>query len=452
MSTARMALSMLVGIGPAGAGWAAPAGDLAAENEALRRRVDRLEQELEALKALVHQQAAASGDSRAETGISAEDMQTLRALLQQLTAAPDAHGRRSVWSSLDVQLYGYVKLDAAYDTARVNPGNFARWVEPDTDDSQFNLTARETRLGLKLTGPATDELRTLGLIEVDFYGDGGENSPEPRMRHAYMQLEWPAHRLSLLAGQTWDVHGPLNMPTLNYSVGWWSGNIGFRRPQIRLTKQVAMTDDVTLCLEGAIARTLGERSPFDPGDIGEDAGFPTIEWRGALRFPLWGGRPTTIGVSGHYGTEEYDLNAFNTNRRLDSWSIVGDLAMPVTEWLTVKGEIFTGDNLDAYLGGIGQGIHPAGLGEIKGSGGWLALCLGPWERWQFNVGAAVDDARRKHLAGGSRDLNRSVFGNAIYAINEKASVGLELSHWHTDYKGATDGDALRLQTSFIYRF
>ena len=116
------------------------------------------------------------------------------------------------------------------------------------------MTASETRLGLKIFGPDVNEIKTSGLVEVDFYGGGAENSPQPRIRHAYMKLEWPEQRLSLLAGQTWDVISPLNPSTLNYTVQWWGGNIGMRRPQIRVTKGLSISDDTDLTLQAALLR------------------------------------------------------------------------------------------------------------------------------------------------------------------------------------------------------
>ena len=40
----------------------------------------------------------------------------------------------------------------------------------------------------------------------------------------------------------------------------------------------------------------------------------------------------------------------------------------------------------------------------------------------------------------------------IYKFNDHASVGLELSNWHTEYQGASDGNDVRVQTAFIYKF
>ena len=78
--------------------------------------------------------------------------------------------------------------------------------------------------------------------------------------------------------------------------------------------------------------------------------------------------------------------------------------------------------------------------------------MGPWDKWRFNVGTGIDDVDRGDINDGDRTLNRSVFGNVIYAVNKNAEIGFELSQWHTGYKGQRDSDDLRAQTSFIYKF
>ena len=438
---------------------------LQAENTELRRRVDKLEGDVEQLKKLVREQVAAmQADRKVEKKrLAEEDLRKIREMVR--TAGGTGNGAANVWANLDVQLYGYVKLDAAYDTARTSTGNFARWVESEDDrnsDNQFNITARQTRLGMKITGPDVGGARTSGRVEIDFYGSGGtENKPHIMMRHAYMKLDWPEHRFSIIAGQTSDVISPLVPTTLNYSVLWWCGDIGYRRPQVRLTGSFLLSDDVELKLEGALTRAIGhDAGAFDPGDTGEDAGFPAVQGRASLTFPLFDGRKATVGVSGHFAQEEYDTDAGGAGMKAYSWSGNLDLTVPVAAWLTVKGELFTGQNLDAYLGGIGQGLDVAGrsVTELKTCGGWLAVSLGPWDRWGFNVGAGVESVYDDDFSSPStadspvRSFNSCIFGNAIYSVNKNASVGLEVSHWHTDYHKQDSGDSLRVQTSFIYKF
>jgi len=445
---------------------AQPKAAAKASPEEMARRIASLEKQVAQLIGVVNAQGEALKEAKAiqETFVSQDK---INAVASKMMA--DAAGRSTkpkgfdLWSSVDVQLYGKIKLDAAYDSGRSNTGNFARWVNPgekQRGDGQFNMTANETRLGLKFTGPQTEDLKTSGLVEVDFYDTGApETAPRPRMRHAYMNLEWPKKKLSVLAGQTWDVIAPLNPGTLNYTVLWWGGNIGFRRPQIRVTKGCSLNDSTELTLQGALLRTMGTAaSPFDPGDAGEDAGFPSVQGRAAVTLPFLGGRKSTFGVSGHFGQEEYDTTAAGDNHNIYSWSGNIDAKVPVNDWLTLKAEAFTGQNLAAYAGGIGQGVNVSGPGgfadtsEIKSSGGWFAASMKPCDKWLFNVGASGELITGGVTLDGTRTSNTCVFGNVIYEFNKHASVGFELSNWHTEYRGNSDGNDIRAQTSFIYKF
>ena len=469
--------------------------DLAKENAELKKRVDKLETELEELKKMVMKQgqpaeaakaeakpvqptAAPQGEQKptvmpqpfdhAQGRLSEADMKKILDAVQKETAK-----KKMVWSDLDIQIYGNIRLDASYDSSQVEPGNFIKWVRREItnkNDNQFDMTANQTRLGMRLNGPDDGQIKTSGLVEMDFYGSGGEeNKANLRMRHAWMKLEWPAERFEILAGQTWDVVSPLNPYTLNDTVLWWTGNIGYRRPQLRLTKSYALSNDVDLKLEGAATRTIG-RTDSSSIDSGSSEGYPGVQGRGSLTFPFFGPKPTTVGVSGHWAREEYDTSVvapIHPQRKFESWSANLDLTQPICKWLTLKGEMFTGLNLDAYLGGIGQGVRNLGLGttaspnnydkEIASSGGWAAFELGPWDKWRFNVGAGMDSPSGDDLAGSGSGLdirtqNRAVFGNMIYSITKNAEVGLELSHWQTEYKGSGDAEAVRLQTAFMYKF
>ncbi len=411
---------------------AAETSALAGENANLKQRVEKLDKEVEELK---------------------------KALAQQ-DQPTEAKPLRPVLSSLDIQLYGYLKLDAAYDTSRTDDGNFAKWVEREntnSDDDQFNMTANQSRFGVMITGPDGGAMRTSGRAEVDFYGGGSQNKAHLMMRHAYMKLDWPEERFNIIAGQTSDVISPLVPATVNYSVAWWSGNIGYRRPQIRLTKALGLDGDVDLTLEGAVARTIGRDNTSLAGtlDSGEDAGQPSLQGRASVTAPVFCSRPATIGLSGHLGKEEYDVAANGSDKEFRSWSLNVDLLQPVNRWLTIKSELFTGENLDAYLGGIGQGVTLTGANmydEIGSSGGWIAAGLGPWSRRRYNVGIAVDDVDRGDVNEGARTLNRSVFANMFCSIDKNAEFALELSHWKTDYAGNGDADSFRIQTAFIYKF
>ncbi|RKY06541.1 MAG: hypothetical protein DRP66_08575, partial [Planctomycetota bacterium] len=216
-----------------------------------------------------------------------------------------------------------------------------------------------------------------------------------------------------------------------------------------------LNDVVDLKFEAALARTIGNMgADFTPGDAGEDTGFPGVQGRVSSTFPLFGKKLTSIGFSGHWAKEELDRTARGDPDHFDSWSLNVDLTQPVNNWLTVQAELFTGENLSAYLGGIGQGINTVSNREIGSRGGWIAAKLNPWAKWNFNIGVSIDDVDNSDLAGltGGREYNRSIFGNVIYSINKSTQVGFELSQWHTEYQDQRDADSVRAQTSLIYKF
>ena len=362
---------------------------------------------------------------------------------------------------LAVRLYGYVKLDAAWDSSRMVPGNYCLYAASEAvadDDSQFNLTASQSRLGFDLTGPAGEGFETGGRLEFDFYGGGPENKARPLLRHAYLRAAWKGRDLEVLAGQTWDVISAFYLPTIYYTAGMAVGDYGYRRPQLRLTKGFAASEKDRLELRLAVTRTIGDGpavNPFTPGDTGEDAGFPTLQGRLAWRSRRWfAGRPATLAVYGHYGEEEYDLDSQDRGVDFASWSVGAEFALPLHPVLALKGSIYTGENLDTYVGGVIQGVNPAALQEIGTTGGFLYAGLDPAGPFLFHLGWGVDDPRNDDLPtdGTGRSRNELWFVNGWYRITGDLRVGLEFSYWETDYRNARDGTVFRGQLAFQYLF
>lgn len=370
--------------------------------------------------------------------------------------------KQAVWSTVELQVYGYIKLDAAYDTGQAVPGNYVKWIDLDPlnpDDSQFSMTANETRIGLRLKGPDDEDkkLETVGRVEIDFYGGGAENKPYPMLRHAYVDLHWRQSNWRFLAGQTSDVISPLVPKTLDYPVAWWAGNIGYRRPQLRLTKTLALKESSSVVISGALTRDIGSTSSTFTGvDSGSDAGVPGVQAR--IGWQL-GGRdagPVSFGMSGHWAREDFHLNGEGDHLLFDSWSGNFDLCLPLTAKVTVKAEVYTGVNLAQYLGGVGQGVNLDSNQEIGDTGGWVSLDLGPYHRLTHHVGFTASDPDDDHLELGDRSFNSSLFWNGFYELNKHLQFALELSYWNTEYVATEidpdSADDFRGQFAVIYHF
>ena len=353
--------------------------------------------------------------------------------------------------------YGYIKVDASWDSAPINVGNFARWVESAEsfiEDSNFSLTARQTRLGVRIAGGGSDTFEASGRVEVDFYGGGAENKNLLMLRHAYAELNWTDRDLVLLGGQTSDVISPLVPTTLNYTVAWWVGNIGYRHPQIRVTKGFDVGVDSRLTLAAAAVRTVAEDfSPAEPGDAGSHAGMPAIQGRVGYAWTMADNR-AGVGFSGHWGRENPHLLDAQVPYELtfDSWSANVDFTFPLTDRVTLKGEVFTGSNLDDFFGGIGRGINFGKQMAIDSTGGWVAVDFRANEQVLTTFGYGMEDPDDEALNNANRTKNSSTWANFIYDITSHVRTGVELSYWRTHYKTLELGKGFRIQYSLIYSF
>ena len=385
-------------------------------------------------------------------------------LIASLTIAFAAEAE--VATKYDAQLYGYLKGDVAYDTDKTNPGPFARWVEDTDSGDELRFVANETRFGLKLTAPEQHGLQTGAKLEFDFYGGGPANSPAPRLRHGYAEVRSPAWGLTVLAGQTRDIIAPLNPTTLNYSPLWWAGNIGTRRPQLRLTKSFDFGEQTGLDITMAATHTVDS----------EAAGTPTGQGRIGLRFPgLSGKGQGGIGVFGHVAQQ--DLEVLSSEQT--GWSAGIDLALPLASILVLKSELWMGAELSGYAGAIGQDARTTvDESALPSRGGWVALAVGPLGFVTFNVMGGIDSPKDDDLPrpvaaqppdpaipgdtgterqSGARSRNVVGLANVLFDVTDALRTGVEASYWRTSYRGDagksdSSRDALRFQSSMIYRF
>jgi hypothetical protein len=363
-------------------------------------------------------------------------------------------------AGIDFTPYGYIKLDASFDSALTNDGNYAYVVLPyaeGDEQSEFNMTAKQTRLGLKFKGGGDDDMDLSGVIEFDFYGAGGENKSSPMLRKAYMV--WKTEHADILAGQTSDVISPIVPTTLNYIVLWKSGDIGYRRPQIRISKEIPVGGGSMMKVEAAATRSMGAALGG-----GEKVGMPAFQGRVGFGTEIMG-YPTSIGVSGLVGKEEItyaDSLGATTVFELDQTVMAIDVTLPLGHMLKLKGQYFTGKNLAQYLGGVGQsfaevpveGARDTELTEIEASGWWAQLTVKPDKALQFNVGAGTDDPEipEGDLAGNCYEKNTTYYGNVLWSVAPAATIGAEYAMIETEYADGEAYEDSRVQLSFMYKF
>jgi len=349
---------------------------------------------------------------------------TLSVLINAQETNPD--------SKLTIQSYGFFKLDMSYDSNLMSAGNFARWASSNSGDAipTTNITAKQSRFGMNINKGDIS-----GKVEIDFYGVGSaENKGGVLFRKAYAEAKFA--NFALRAGQDSDVISPLVPSTINYPVAWWAGNIGYRRPMLKLfgtQKSASWTI--------AMARNIGGDLNGDGIDDGTAGILPEVQ--GRLGFTLL--ENYAIGLSGHFA----QLDTLGEDGKYKSWSANLDLNFKITPKITLCSEAFVGSNIAGMLGGI---ANPSTFIGIDTQGGWVNLKIKPNSNHSISTGFSMDDPCDCDLMDGNRSKNTMIFANVYYDVLEGFLVGFEVSYWSTEYKNMNTATAMRGQLAFLYKF
>jgi hypothetical protein len=364
-----------------------------------------------------------------------------------------------------VQIYGRLELNAAYEDDITNGLWSANAPAAAQGDAQgrTSLSAARTRLGLNLEGPSKDGEPSLkGRFEADFAGNSTYSNFNAntgfRVRQSWGSVSFKDIGLTLLFGQTDDVVNPIDPPSINPSSLNGAGNLGNRRPQIRITQALG---PVEIAVAATHDRTYGY-TPEGATDAVSDANAPSspgFQGRLGVKVPAtWAGEKANlaVGLGGLYAKNEA-ANADDENRYKrpePSYGFMADLSLPLIDILTLTGEFFLGQNLnrygDASLGqsrAYGKVTTSSGgtkdLGGINSIGWWTGLAA----KLPASLSAAAgvggenldDDSKRT----GRAESNLFVFANLGYNFTSAAKLTFEYLTYSTDYttsiKSPVDG-------------
>ncbi|MDX2091097.1 MAG: hypothetical protein SFX73_24770 [Kofleriaceae bacterium] len=340
-----------------------------------------------------------------------------------------------------LSIYGAARLDVLADDSRMNDILQPLYVlrEPMNGklDGETTMTPRLSQLGLSIDEWELDNRgrwKSEGKLEVDF--GGGSRTGVIRLRHAYGQLTYKKG-LEVLAGQTWDLASPLYPSAQNDTQLLFAGNIGDRRPQLRVTTYP--NEHLRLAVAAAATGTLDQRDLDGDGQLdGMAAATPMLQMLLEVRMRVHRGATLRAGMFGHVARDE-----LANGTRYPSRSVGGYLFFPVVSRLAWIGEFYVGNNATDLGGGIGQGVNAVTGRTIRSFGGWGELAALPTKRHMIAVGGSGDFAAFDDLAMGDRWANGTVYGVLRYKPTTALQLGLEYLYWRTLYRGMGEGVANR---------
>ncbi len=363
----------------------------------------------------------------------------------------------TVSSKYDVKIWGRVKVDLNYDTARFTKYNdFIGAVAQDADwkNDSTDFNPRDTRLGFEASH--TDGgITGLARVEIDFYGaDTGDaastagNNVLPRLRLGYVKMIKNDTDTSVLVGQDWIPVAQLNPNTVDFGILTAAGNLWWRVPQVTVRQKLG---DVELLLSAMEHRRK---------DTASDQRMPWILARAAYDLSILG-KGNYVALGGGYRTEDYSKSPATTaGTDLTRWLVVAELKM-VQGPLMFQVEPWVGQGLDNEWLRYGLGVNPhTGTSRdpeaINAWGGFMDLTYALNEKTSFTVGYGIDnpkddDVRGLTAADGVFTRNLQYFANAWYSVTKAIKVGVEFVELETERFQETNRGQ-RYTVSTFYNF
>jgi len=382
-----------------------------------------------------------------------------------------------------ISLYGRLELNTAYETSTGYSNKLWSVVAPSpakdangnkiTPVGRTSLSVARTRWGINLEGPSKDDEPSLkGKFEADFSGaDGYSNfngSSGFRIRQSWGSVNFKDIGLTLLFGQTDDVVTPLDPPAVNPSSFNGTGNLGNRRPQIRITEAIGP-------VEVAVAATHDRTYGYTPQDKdatitgtaitdNDPPSMPGFQGRVGVKLPAsWAGEKANlaVGVGGLYASNEaaYPDSKNDYDSPEPSYMFGADLSLPIIDILTLTGEFFTGQNLSRYgNGSLDQKRAYHEDGGIKSIGWWGGLAAKLPSNLSAGIGAGAENLDKKSQTPGGLEGNMFIFANLAYNFTSAAKVTFEFVNFSSDYTKLADGTKVdsgsmnRFELNYRYDF
>lgn len=406
----------------------------AAQDQDIRQELAELRKEIAQLRAEV---------AALKTGQD-PSAELLRAQVNEL-----AQTKVESTSRFPVKLFGTVHAHVFGNSGTPNwldIPNLANPAPADGHTGTFSATLRQTRLGFTADGPSLGSVRTNAVVALDFFGgvpgfQTGQVMGLPRLLVAFARLE--GERTAAEIGQDHVVlapKDPTSLAAFAFPLLFRSGNLYLRAPQVRVEHSIAPRLRVAGGIVAPIGGDLpGEDYRFVPAALGgERSRRPALQ----ARIGYASGEPTSprladVGVSGHYGWER------RTSQLADSWAGALDFALR-RGWIGVAGELFAGENIDAFGGALGL--------DARAAGGWAEIQIKPRSSLSIQAGGGVDEIRGAARSIVARRRNQSAYGNVIFSLTPEIETSFEYRWLATTPRGAGERRNHHFDWVFAYKF
>ena len=195
-------------------------------------------------------------------------------------------------------------------------------------------------------------------------------------------------------------------------------------------------------MEGRIAFGLGKPAPIGIGLLTQ--------------------RPLEVGVSGVVGQLRRTALPTDPPRRVvsDVWGAAVDFRVNLAGGLFgFKGEVYTGQGLGNYNGGILQSLDAVTWKAIRSTGGWVEGFVYLTPNLHSHTGIGIDDPNDNDITAipntlFGRTYNSTLYSNLIWDLDKTFRIAFEVTYRKTEYKEPTNlpNEGFGFHTQFQWTF
>ncbi len=367
-----------------------------------------------------------------------------------------AHAVDTTWD-----VYGYVMMDAGYDTKQVDPQWFdtMRPTKLPAFEDQFGADGntffgvRQTRFGVKTTTP-TDRGDFTTQFEWELFGVGADAGQTTiRLRHAYGQLG------KVGAGQTWSPF--MDIGVFPNSLEYWgpNGMVFFRNVQVRY-----------MPLQGETFATIALERPGASGDQGVYSNrvelndiaphFPVPDISAEYHVGKEWGYIEIAGIFRRIEWEDMGTDSLDLEGSANGWGLNLSSNIKIGDASTVRASIMYGEGVENYMNdapadvgikNVGSGIEGVALPVF----GLVAFLDHNWnEKFSSSVGySMIDIDNSSGQSPNAFHRGHYALGNLLYYPTKNVMAGAELQYGKREnFSDDFTSDDVKLQVSFRYNY
>jgi hypothetical protein len=359
-----------------------------------------------------------------------------------------------------LQIGGSVVADVLFNQRRPVANGTPFFLTPGSpagfNQNSFDAHARQSSLVVKAFGPTIGtDWETFANVYLNFYESSIIDDRYGVLPlEAYGDVHNSDWRFS--AGLQHDIFAAIDPTMLAYSWLYGAGNSGGYRLNVSGTRFLRLTEssqvDVTIGISDPTSTTINNVT------LVEDNGLPNLESRikyshgtvsghaGSMSLPVELGLSTVIG-------QLRSTDLYHGRRTVANvWGVAADFKVPLSARFGAMGEIYIGQSLGQYNGGVFQSLGPNGL-RVRSMGGWgeVYYFLVP-DKLHTHVGYGIDDPNDNDLGADAILRNDAFYSNLIWDVNQTIRIGCELTHRSTSYNTVPDNRGFGVMTQFVWRF